>query len=682
MAEDVECRAGTPRHDSTHSQRYWTGDNLNRGAVGTPPCFDGKVKESLSIGLRFEQIECSCGVLRQRRVPCADCGARPAPWEADNRLQARQRAVEAAQGLVTAATAPELSLDDVLSGPAEALARRIFAAGDAVGREEPEGVDLLVAAWTEVAGMRAWADKHMPRRPLLTAANEAQTLVAAVSQLLDTAVGALTAETIPEAQAATAELNDALESAGVATGRSADLVERVSAVLDSDDPIGAWLRLALQGDMFEAAERGSELVTQHTGQAPMPGSAVTAVFLDDVFSIIGDPGRFWNLVSEQLSLLGSVHSEVVAAFAEQSVQERANAVRADILSMARRALRELDPETVREWTSNLLEVGHVVFEQPLKFHLGIACAATTRRTFAATQACDVSELTQIACDKSWSIATGLSGADARNAFAHRDFEIVDGGVSLSPHRRADRGESPVVEHAELQDLVLQLVETTAAMDLALSIVWENSGLRSRHALGLQLARSLLYGVGWDGVVVETLGDDLSITAEVDGGQPFGMIGLVVSLFRDDAQAVHLDLSRRDNTTQTSLTLPVELFIQWNDKQDGLDKEVAFIRLLSNTIQDGSPLLTAAHAQIYIAMTAAKAVADRTQAFPRVNRQLKSWRALARELGLDALQLQIGRAQRWRASAEAGERAHPEVLEGLLAMAEGDPDAPPASSALI
>jgi hypothetical protein len=50
--------------------------------------------------LSFRQVQCDCGIVRISGVTCADCGASPAPHEADPKLQRRRAAAVSAETLL------------------------------------------------------------------------------------------------------------------------------------------------------------------------------------------------------------------------------------------------------------------------------------------------------------------------------------------------------------------------------------------------------------------------------------------------------------------------------------------------------------------------------------------------------------------------------------------------------
>lgn len=86
------------------------------------------------------------------------------------------------------------------------------------------------------------------------------------------------------------------------------------------------------------------------------------------------------------------------------------------------------------------------------------------------------------------------------------------------------------------------------------------------------------------------------------------------------------------------------------------------------LRNGQPLMTNAHAEKYIAFRSCQATADRQRPLPMLSAELKGWKALARELGLDRLQRLIGKAQRWRLLAETGTSVDAAEMDELLTLA--------------
>lgn len=458
------------------------------------------------ISLSFSAIACvRCGVRRQARFPCPDCGKAAAPTETDIKVQTRQRAVatagaaRSAQGDPIQANAMQLLASEEVAQ----LPKRMFRAAHKLASEDASGSDDFVTVARQIGSLERWASAAVPLRPLVTLTSHIKSLIGALAEAFEVVVGALAEEQLEAAQRASAAVQQALDTAADEARSAGAILDRAERVLNASDPTGAWIAEAFQSDPIGAIRRGEVLLGNRTGRRGGAQSALPAVLYDAVMSMICDPDEFWRLVRAQVQLLDGARAEIPTIVSDPLFASRLVDVIADLLDAARRAAVAPNSQDLRTEARELLEAGHLLVEQPLKFYLGATCAAITRMTFLETQASDVSQLINIAGDKGWAIRAGIGDSLVRNAFAHRDFEIVNDEVSLSPQRRRHDGHTPVLMRLEsVQDCILRLLETLAAMDLALSITMEEIGVSVNVApMARVVVGPLLTGIGWSNVEV-------------------------------------------------------------------------------------------------------------------------------------------------------------------------------------
>lgn len=623
--------------------------------------------------LRYQQTRCRrCGVDRQTRITCPDCGERAAPTEFDIHVQRRQRAVQ----LATAARAsqvkpPALTALELLgSDRLLTLPKHLLAAATKIADGRIEGPAELAVVARDVAVLEAWATSSPELRPMVALARTVKVAVRDLTRVFDDVVEALIAESLAEAQSASNRYQASLDSAAVAVALAGDHLDRAARVLGADDLMGAWFAEALAGDPVAATTRGQTLYADEVGRSCGPGAALSALALDVMVSTLGDRARFWHLTREHTELLANANPKLVSVLAEESFQRRALDVTHDLWLAAQRAALMPLPETLRGVATDLLQDGHLVVEQALKFHLGMACACFTRRTFSDTQACDVSDLANVARDKGWAIAGALGTSELRNAFAHRDYEVLGDRVLLSPARHRREG-APATSASlnEVQNSILEFIEASAAMDLALIFVAEDLGVEGYVLPPAQfLVRTMLVALGWSDVELTVSERTLVLHATVAGEVPLGAVAYAAQPFVDAAEVVQLHLGRADTGMRAVVEIPLGAYKAWSNASDVLGKEVAFLQLSASTTRNGSPVMDSRHAAKYIAFRACQVVGNRGRPFAELNQDLRRWRAAARDLGLDELQRLIGRAQRWRAMAETDLAVDPAELEPLLALA--------------
>jgi hypothetical protein len=620
--------------------------------------------------LSFSAVECQrCGARRQTRFPCPDCGKAAASTEIDVKVQARQRAIEdaAAARLGEVGRLNSNAMALLASGELVDLPTRVFASANRLAVGERRASEEFAALAREVASLECWANQTVPLRPLVTLTHHAKAVVRALIEVYDVIAAALVEERLERAQRAADAVQGALDVAAVEAAKANDVLERASRVLAVGDPLGAWVAEAFEGDPGAATARGQALLEAHTGRAGGPGAGIAAVFYDTVVSVIGDPDDFWRLVRAQVQLLDSVRPEIPVIVSDRAFSSRAVDVIHDMWDAARRAAVEPDMETLRSTARDLLEAGHLLVEQPLKFQLGSICAATTRMTFADTQARDVSELINIARDRGWVVGAAIGDSDMRNAFAHRDFEIANDEVSLSPQRRRRSGQPELLLPLDrLQDRVLRLVETLAAMDLALTIAMDDLGV-GVHAssLGRFLSGPLLAGLGWTEIDIGEAQGMVTISAAVHGPVPLNVIAFAAQLFVGSAQRLVLRLSRSDAGTSSEISVYLDAYEAWAGADNELDRDAAFVRMGRATLVNDHPLFCDGRVEKYLAFRGCEVLVDRTLQGRDLARHVNTWRRVARDLGLDELQRQLGKGLRLRLQAETGLAFDPAEFGGLL-----------------
>lgn len=625
----------------------------------------------------FALTQCSrCGADRQARQSCPECGKRPASTEVDIKVQARQRAVRAARD---ARSQPQtvLPMDATgIFGQADlmGLIDHVFSAARSVAAGDQDAAERLSSMAEEVALLERWARDHEPKRPLLALTRHACGAIEAIGLMFDVVLDALAEEDLGEAQRSTERLQAALDAAAAAATRATDLGSRIDRISDDLDPFGAWLRETTGGDPGSAIRTGEELVETHLGVHASPATAVGASLHHTIISTIGDPDRYWELVREHRDDLIANRSAIDEIAADASFTPRLLEVTEDLWTAARRAAVTPEPATLRAAAGDLLETGHLIIEQPVKFHLGVACAATSRNSYVATQGADVSELVNILKDKRWSIYRALERADLRNAFAHRDFGIVDDQVSLSPRRRQQRGEAPsLISLDRLQDEVLALVEAAAAMELAILLVLDELGIEiDISPLAPVLAASVMAGLGWTDVSLTYGTDRVTISASVEQEVGIEVIGYAAAQFGiGTAQELALQLHRPSTDGRTLIVTRLDDFHRWVEESGGVEAETAIVRVGMRTTVDGRPHLSDAQVEKFIAVKGVRVLADPDSSSAQRLASVRPLRAFARECGLTHVDRELGRCLRVRAERDAGYELDPQEFDALFEIAKRD-----------
>ncbi len=633
----------------------------------------------VELGLWFTQIDClRCGAQRQTRFACPECGLAPRATETDFHVQYRQRAIRNARDRTEGVTLQswDSALDVLESGQVGSLTDRLFAVADRLAKDEDEAaIDDFASIAAEFASLRGWADSAVALRPLVAVTRGVVNAIRALDDLFDVVLQALETDSMAELRILQRSVQPLIDRAAAAIAPAGEAAANAAAVVDSDDPTAAWLELALAGaDILDAARRGAQLFTVKTGLDCGPAVGLTAAIADCAVSVIGDRDRFWSICMGHMADLQPLRGPLAPILATSEFRKRYAEVAEDTWSAARAAATRPAPETYREFTSELLDHGHLLVEQSLKLHLGLPTAATSRRTFYQTQACDVSELVQIARDKRWSTSGALPTADLRNAFAHRDYEVIGDEVSLSPARRATRGDpKKLITLPELQDEVLSLAELALALDLAATAVAEASGSTGLELNGLHLLPTLLRGLSWSEVEISRHdADSVTIRATVPGALRVPTVASIAQ-FTLGFERLELELQRADTGRHRRFILPMEPMRKFAATDEELVRELCVIEILATATTDADPIVDATTASKCIAFRACEELAA-DHPHDETMRVLRPLRQSARSLGLDALQKELGRAMRWSASRETAS-AFDLTAEGTLFKIAGQATEP-------
>ena len=533
----------------------------------------------VDIRLGFDAIECrGCGTKRQKGLDCPHCGARAAPTEVDLQYQSRTRALAPVKQIRAGpGSPPDDSPIDLLVSPLLAeLTGRISSGANAIARTPHARSDALQRTARDIADLVAWVRETRELRPWGAFARTVKDAVEGLVRVFDTTVAMLEARDGGQAQQLQPELQRHLDDATDAIWACNSLFDRISKLVLSDNPAATWISLAFEGDLSTVSERGFATLERHQLATEHEGAAFLALLWGYVADTTSDEQRFWHLVDQHRSLLAS-HSEALFDVVDTDFfAERATASLEDILSAARSAAAHGEPESQRQLAAELLEHGHLLIEQPIKLHLGIACVATGVMSFDETQATHVSRLARVAIEHGWAISHYVDNSDLRNAFGHRDFRVRDDGmIELTPARYRAKGRPPpVMTLDELCDAILALVEACGVMDMAFALA---TG-RSVDDQGLQaspfLVRTLVAGqLEWE--VIDMSFGDTEVVLEARCTQPVKLaaVGMLASLLTDYTRLIVR--VHAEGSDIHEVEIPIPQFNSWSRGEGEVARSAAF-----------------------------------------------------------------------------------------------------------
>jgi hypothetical protein len=535
--------------------------------------------------------------------------------------------------------------------------------------EDPRDDGLgLVAVAEDAARIREWAKTQVSLRPTHAITSAAKTAAEGILEAFEMVLDALSTDRIDLAQQAARTMNRCLRDGGDAVARAQTVCARIARLAEDPDPIAAWMRETAGDNVLGCTTAGKELFFRMTDRSCPTGVGFLAAVTQVVSETIGNPETQWSLVVDHIRVLEQHSGALAVMVADRSFRQRAAEVTHDLWVAARRAVQSTDPSTLREHATDVLALGHLVLEQTLKFHFGVATAASTRQTFEQTQARDVSALIDIGREQGWQTALALGSSDYRNAFAHRDYAIAPHGtLILSPNRRGRY--APEVTVPEAVDVVLRYVEIAQAMQLALYAVVDDLDMSTGSVLPVEMTvPTLMAGLGWSGIDVAVTEREAVICGTLDRPMPVAEMAIISQPFIGIADSLRLTIwsSASDASPSTVLT-SLLAFEEWSMAAD-TDRDAAFVWLLRSTQRNGLPLIDDSQIRQYISKQACVLAGNRDLPYAMVGKQLRVWRTLARRLGMEDLFQAICDMQRLRRCFELGSPIDQSAADAALELA--------------
>ena len=225
------------------------------------------------------------------------------------------------------------------------LTDRIASGANAISRTQHARPEALRRVARDVTSLEAWVRETRELRPWSAYARSVKNAVDGLARVFDTTIAILEERDIGQAQQLEPELQGYLDEAADAIWACNELFNRIAELLLSDNPAATWIGLAVGGDLSTVSERGSETLRRHGQAAEHEDVAFLALVWDCIAGTISDKQRFWHLVDQHRSLLASRSDALSDVIATDFYAERATESLDDILSAARRAVTNGEPES-------------------------------------------------------------------------------------------------------------------------------------------------------------------------------------------------------------------------------------------------------------------------------------------------------------------------------------------------
>ena len=198
-----------------------------------------------------------------------------------------------------------------------------------------------------------------------------------------------------------------------------------------------------------------------------------------------DSDDLWEEIISHYQLLVRDPDTLIKIFQSQIFEERHRDTHHDIKLWISRSHKT--DENLRTRAGDLLDSIHKLTEQPLKHHLGLTVAASSKLEYSETQLYYISELTEIVNEYAPHITSRLANINKyRNAYAHIAYTVKDNQIIITERRDKKgklTGHRKVITFEELEMARDRTYQALGVMTLALMLI---AGRHSKRAFTLDI----------------------------------------------------------------------------------------------------------------------------------------------------------------------------------------------------
>ena len=444
----------------------------------------------------FQVLECSrCSGVRQRSLPCPECGEAPDEREVDQLLARRRRVVERARRI-----AADLSREPLEAAPLEDIQRQAGGALDAVfggidavlDRESEEGAaSSLGHSLAVIARLRSQLSTTPRRRPFTSVWDGTDYALAHLDTSAGLFVQALCQSNMSDAQRLASDaqrsLDVATEPLAAATVTLDDLTDSLAG--SSAQMLGFLAHRTAQRDLSGGSAGHHDPYESFVEEAALSDDRFEYLlaFEDERARLFLDRPKFWSLVGETYRQLKD--SPEFERLLQDTAWRRRFLAASDQLADVGVAAEAIATAAYheRQLVRTDLEAIKTLLEGPAKTLLRTRLCAHRRRPFAQVDG-DATAIVEQAKQAGMAAATLGLRKELRHAISHEDFDVDDGILVLDPGKSSERR----IERDELVDAVLAALESTLAMHTAVTVLlWrfddELAGEAGRRAVSPEQA---------------------------------------------------------------------------------------------------------------------------------------------------------------------------------------------------
>jgi hypothetical protein len=623
----------------------------------------------------FSLVRCACGAERQAAQQCPNC-ARISEDEVDENLKRRKAIVDRASR-----PTPDREGEPLLAEEAFRVLRPWFDSFVAACRRveevsDDEATTGLRNALGDLGILHRRVENTRRLRPLYALWDTVDEVLSAYDEIGDAYLSALVAPTIDEAKKEGIRGQAALDRAAFVLDRfnqHSEWSERTEgdASQEEDDLVaGAEAIAALSGssDLVSLDTQGAELFDRITGgDITCPdGFGVALRLLDFAVETSMNRPRFWA-VSQTVYRQLTTHDVALRALFDDKQW------RQDLASVAQEALDAGFESTAvtaasanrRRYVQSALRLAARQIERIAHPLLATILAIANRRPYASERARDIGAL----LDKAVQQGHGdlLLGLDLklRDADAHREFEIDEGGVRLT----GTRGNLDYLTDDELVDATLAGTESIAAMywgTIAALVAVGADSADLGELLQIEITdegriKFVLLLNGWHNVEVTREGSAFTVHGDRDKKDKIGVIASIVSVLPEECETLTLTANDEDGTHVAFGPAPPVR--NWRKIEQEPERMIAFTLATAAWMIDGSPLVSKAHAEKVFAVNTLQALNPEVP----TRASLKSLRSLldgARAIDSQELAAAIASALRLRRVVAVGVEVNSSQIENV------------------
>lgn len=607
-------------------------------------------ENQLRFRLSYDLVLCArCGIKRVRGVGCADCGARPAPWEIDRRAAARRASIRATAELLTSSPlelppSPFQAAEmDMLVRRLESWLYRFFTAVRSASQALPGSDETLRDVVQELVNERALVSAAVRHRPYLPLVDGARACIEHLVETVRSYLAALDAPTPLEAQRHADVAQKRMDASGDVLSMHMEKINRLNELLEVAgfrDQMAVLLQQSMMElgatDLTDLSVLAETEVARILGIPPQYGHGGGLQFaLQRALMVAhGDENRFEFIVKGSFETFSRNPDLLSSLTVSPHFRSDYEAAILDLFDASSQVAQAANDGIPRQVGRSLVDIAATLVEgagQLVAISL-LAASGQKSRPYDKLRQDNATELLRSARTRpAMEDLLGGFNLDLRTAQAHRMVRYLDDGVHIET-----KSVSRSIPWDELIDEIIKTCESAMGCLVGLTLALNQLDMNlldatNYRSFGISPAVMLsvgMSGMGCQDISLEEHQDSWTVHLEAPEGSLLTvLVAGAFALIPDGVETLTLNAKREDGWH--SLSGPVSLLRNFLDPadQDGDPHGLAAARFQRFWTYDGQPCVTAAAVRCWAGRQAIDAISGGVRSVPK----LRDLRAFAIEV---------------------------------------------------